>query len=151
MKEQSDLKFRKTLEDIRLHFDFLFKRGFRIASVLFADHDNEHWQVTLMGKNCLVNIYGEPGVIDLSLGTLPQHNDVQLFDLRELAQSINGGREFSSQVRKLAFDESQQFMKIGGFLEKHFAVIMAKVERENLPALNHPINNSTAQHKRTIN
>jgi len=151
MKEKSDLKFRKTLEDIRLHFDFLFKRGFRIASVLFADHDNEHWQVTLMGKNCLVNIYGEPGVIDLSLGTLPQHNDVKLFDLRELAQYIDGGRELSSQARKFSFDESQQFMKMGNFLEKNFPIIMAQIERQNLPALNHPINNSITPHKRTIN
>jgi len=150
MKEKSDLKFRKTLENIRLHFDFLFKRGFRIASVLFADHDNEHWQVTLMGKNCLVNIYGEPGVIDLSLGTLPQNTDIKLFDLQELAQSIDGGRDFSGQTRRYSFDESQQFMKIGNFLEKHFAVIMTQIERENLPALNHPLNNSTAWQKRTI-
>lgn len=150
MKEQSDIKFRKTLEDIRLHFDFLFKRGFRIASVLFADQDNEKWQVTLLGKNCLVNIYGEPGVIDLSLGALPRHSNVKLFDLQELAQYIDGGREFTRHIQKLSFDESQQFMKLGGFLEKHFAAIMAQIERENLPGLNHPLNNSITRQKRTI-
>ena len=151
MKEQSDLKFRKTLEDIRLHFDFLFKRGFQIASVLFADQNNEKWQVTLMGKNCLVNIYGEPGIIDLSLGTLPQHNEIKLFDLQDLAQSINGGREFPRRVQKFSFNETQEFTKIGNFLEKHFALIMAQIERENLPTLNHPLNNSITQQKRTIN
>jgi hypothetical protein len=150
MKEKSDLKFRKTLEDIRLHFDFLFKRGFRIASVLFADKDNEKWQVTLMGKNCLVNIYGEPGIIDLALGTMSQPDELQLFDLQELAQTVEGGYEFSQYARNFSFDETQQFIKIANFLEKNFAVILQQVERKNLPALKHPLNKSNIQPKRTI-
>jgi hypothetical protein len=132
MKDQSDLKFRNTLEDIRLHFNFLFRRGFRIASILFTNQDNENWQVTLTANNCLIDIYGEQGVINIALSIM-QHHDSKLFDLEYLAQFIGNGREFSYKPDKFPVSEAQQFQKIARFLENHFTELLAQVEKENLP------------------
>jgi len=149
MKERPDLKFRSTLEDIRLYFDFLFKRGYRIASVLFADQNNENWQISLMSSNCLINIYGTQGLINLELGMM-QNNEVKLFDLEDMAQFVDNGRKFSYMLAEYPVNEAQQFKKIAGFLEKHYAKILAQVERESLPKLNRLLERPTTQPKRTI-
>jgi hypothetical protein len=148
--ENTDIKFRKTLEDIRLHFDFLFKRGFRIVSVLFAGQNNENWQVTLMASNRLVDIYSEQGLINLALGVIQQYNEAKFFDLQYLAQFVDSGRDFFHKPDILSINETQQLKKIAGFLEKHIVTILAQVEKENLPTLNRPLNKSITQQKRTI-
>jgi len=151
MKDQPEFKFRKTLEDIRLHYDFLFRRGFRIASILFADQNNENWQVTLTANNFLIDIHNERGVVNLALGTLQErHHEVVFYDLQDMAQFINNGREFFYERGEFPLDETQQFMNIAGFLEKHLNSLLAQVEKENLPSLNLPPNSFTAQPKRTI-
>lgn len=150
MNDKPDLKFRGTLEDIRLNFDFLFKRGFRIASVLFAGQNNENWQVTLMAKKCLIDIYGEQGTINLAVGVITPHNDSNFFDLEYLAQFVNNGREFSYKSDEFPANETQQVQKIALFLERHFVSILAQVEKENLPPLPLSLTKSAAQQKRTI-
>ena len=150
MKDQPELKFRRTLADIRLHYDFLFRRGFRIASVLFADQNNENWQVTLTANNFMINIYNERGVVNLALGTLQEHREVVFYDLQDMAQFINSGREFFYARGEFPINETQQFMNIAGFLEKHLNSLLAQVEKENLPSLNLPPNSFTTQPKRTI-
>lgn len=150
MNDQPELKFRKTLEDIRLHFDFLFKRGYRIVSVLFADQNNESWQVSLMAHKCLIDIYGEKGVINSAVGTIQPNQESRLFDLEYLAQFINNGREFSYKPEDFPASESQQLQKIAGFLNKHFAAILTQVEKENLPPLPLSLKRSADRQKRTI-
>jgi len=151
MKDQPEFKFRRTLADIRLHYDFLFRRGFRIASVLFADQNNENWQVTLTANNFIINIYNEKGVVYLAVGTIQgRHHEVVFYDLQDMAQFINSGREFFYARGEFPINETQQFMNIAGFLEKHLSTLLAQVERENLPSLNPPPNGFTTQPKRTI-
>lgn len=149
MKDTSDLKFRNTLEDIRLHFNFLFRRGFRIASILFTNQNNENWQVTLTANNCLIDIYGEQGVINLALSIM-QHHDSKFFDLEYIAQFVGNGKGFSYKPDGFPVSEAQQFQKIARFLENHFVAILAQVEKENLPALNQPLQKSHTQPKRPI-
>jgi len=151
MKDQPEFKFRRTLEDIRLHYDFLFRRGFRIASILFADQNNENWQVTLTANNFLINIYNERGVINLALGTLQERqHEVVFYDLQDISQFVNSGREFFYEWGEFPIDETQQFMNIAGFLEKHLSALLAQVEKESLPSLNLPPSSFTTQPKRTI-
>lgn len=149
MKDQSDLKFRNTLEDIRLHFNFLFKRGFRIASILFTNQDNENWQITLTANNCLIDIYGEQGMINLALSMM-QHHDSKLFDLEYIAQFVGNGKGFSYKPDKFPTSEAQQLQKIAGFLESHFTEILAQVEKENLPTISTILKKSPIQKKPTL-
>lgn len=150
MNDQPDLKFRHTLVAIRQYFDFLFKRGFRIVSVLFTDQRNENWQVSLMSENYVINIYGEQEIINLALGVMQPNNECKLFDLEYLAQMMNNGRGFFHLPDEFPINEAQQFKRIARFLEKHLISILAQVGKETLPRLERPLDNSAAQQKRTI-
>ena len=146
MNDQPELKFRKTLEDIRLYFDFLFRRGFRIGSVLFADQKNEVWQVTLMEGNWLIHICNEQGIVNLIMSTLRQSNEIVIFDM----EAANNSREFFYTFDEFPINESQQLKKTANYLEKNLITILAQAEKENLPLIEHPLNNFATQPKRTI-
>jgi len=145
MKDQPDIKFRKNLEDIRLYFEFLFKHGFRIGSVLFTDQKNENWQVTLSEGNRLVHIYSEQGVVNLIMSTLRQSHEIVFFDM-EAANNT----EFFYTLDEFPINESQQLKKIAYFLEKNLITILAQAERDNLPFIEHPVDGFAAHPKRTI-
>ncbi len=150
MENTSDPKFRTTLKNVRLYFDFLFKRGFRIVAVMIADQQHENWQVTLTADHRLIEIYSVEGQIHLALGALRLNDEIKFFDLEELAYLVNHGREFFYKPEAFKMDEAQQFKRIARFLEKNMDVLLAEVERTNPLILKHPAFNSSTQQKRTI-
>lgn len=99
MENQSGLKFHETLKNVRLHFDFLFKRGFRIAAVLRVDQNQDNWQVTLTANDRLIEIYSEQGKVNLALGTMLLNNEVKYFDLEELTRFMPRDRGSFPAVR----------------------------------------------------
>jgi hypothetical protein len=145
MNDQPDLKFRKTLEDIRLHFGFLFKRGYRLSSVLFAGQTNDDWQVTLSEGNRLVHLYSEQGIVNLIMSTLLQANEVVYFDME-----ASSNLEFFYTLDEFPIAESQQLQKIARFLEKNLIALLAQAEKDNLPSIEPPMSKFAAQQKRTI-
>ena len=145
MNDQPDLKFRKTLEDIRLHFGFLFKRGYRIGSVLFAGQTNDDWQVTLSEGNRLVHIYSEQGIVNLIMSTLLQANEVVYFDME-----ASSNLEFFYTIDEFPITESQQLQKTARFLEKNLIALLAQAEKDNLPSSEPRMSRHAAQQKRTV-
>lgn len=145
MNDQPDLKFRKTLEDIRLHFGFLFNRGFRLSSVLFAGQTNDDWQVTLSEGKRLVHIYSEQGIVNLIMSTLLQANEVVYFDME-----TSSNLEFFYTIDEFPIAESQQLQKIASFLEKNLIVILAQAEKAKLPPFEPRTSKLAAQQKRTV-
>ena len=145
MNDQPDLKFRKTLEDIRLHFGFLFKRGYRLGSVLFAGQTNDDWQVTLSEGKRLVHIYSEQGIVNLIMSTLLQANEVVYFDME-----ASSNLEFFYTIDEFPIAESQQLQKIASFLEKNLIVILAQAEKAKLPPFEPRTSKLAAQQKRTV-
>ena len=145
MNDQPDLKFRKTLEDIRLHFGFLFKRGYRIGSVLFAGQTNDDWQVTLSEGNRLVHIYSEQGIVNLIMSTLLQANEVVYFDME-----ASSNLEFFYTIDEFPITESQQLQKTARFLEKNLIALLAQAEKGNLPSSEPRLSRHAAQQKRTV-
>ena len=145
MNDQPELKFRKTLEDIRLHFGFLFKRGYRIGSVLFAGQTNDDWQVTLSEGNRLVHIYSEQGIVNLIMSTLRQADEVIAFDMK-----ASNNMEFFYTFDEFPITESRQLQKNARFLEKNLIAILAQAEKDNLPPIQHPPSKFTDQQKRTV-
>jgi len=150
MEKQSDLKFHMILENIRLHFDFLFRHGFRIAAVLLVDQYQKNWQVTLMGDDRLIEIYSEQGKINLALGVLQFNNEIKYFDLEELVRFIPRDRGVSYRFDSLPSDEIQQIKQLAPYLKKHSKTIWAQVEKETFLILNHTLSRSVNQQKRTI-
>ena len=145
MNDQPDLKFRKTLEDIRLHFGFLCKRGYRIGSVLFAGQTNDDWQVTLSEGNRLVHIYSEQGIVNLIMSTLLQANEVVYFDME-----ASSNLEFFYTIDEFPITESQQLQKTARFLEKNLIALLAQAETGNLPSSEPRMSRHAAQQKRTV-
>lgn len=145
MNDQPELKFRKTLEDIRLHFGFLFKRGYRIGSVLFAGQTNDDWQVTLSEGNRLVHIYSEQGIVNLIMSTLLQANEVVYFDME-----ASSNLEFFYTIDEFPITESQQLQKTARFLEKNLIALLAQAEKGNLPSSEPRMSRHAAQQKRTV-
>jgi len=146
MNEQPEIKFRNTLEAIRLHFDFLFKRGFRIVSVMFAGQKNEDWQVTLFEGNRLIHIYSEMGIINLVMSTLRRSTEIISFNM----EAANNSREFFYTLDELPISESQQLKKIAHFFEKNLVTILAQAEKDSLPFPEYPMHTFVAPPKRTI-
>lgn len=145
MDDQPELKFRKTLEDIRLHFDFLFKRGYRLVSVLFTDQNNTDWQVTLSEGNRLVHIYSEQGIVNLIMSTLRQANEIIFFDM-----NAANNTDLFYTINELPITEAQQLQKIGRFLETNLTGLLAQAEKSNPPSIKHPVSKFAGQQKRTI-
>lgn len=146
MNDQPEPNFRKTLEDIRLYYHFLFKRGFRLGSVLFADHNQEAWQVTLCEGNRLIHIYNEQGIVNLVMSTIQRSREVIFFDM----EAAHTSRDFFFTFDELPVSESQQLKKLAEYLEKNLVMILAQAERDNLPFIEHPMQGLTTEPKRTI-
>jgi len=145
MNDQPELKFRKTLEDIRLNFAFLFKRGYRLGSVLFADQTNDDWQVTLSEGNRLIHIYSEQGIVNLIMSTVRQGNEVISFDMKAANNT-----EFFDTIDEFPITESKQLQKIAHFLETNLTALLAQAEKADLPSIEPPMSKFAAQQKRTI-
>ncbi len=115
MENQSGLKFHETLKNVRFHFDFLFKRGFRIAAVLRVDQNQDNWQVTLTTNDRLIEIYSEQGKVNLALGTMLLNNEVKYFDLEELTRFMPRGRGVFQRFDDLPVDEIQQIKQLAPY------------------------------------
>ncbi|RPJ28111.1 MAG: hypothetical protein EHM33_05610 [Chloroflexi bacterium] len=139
MESSPDLKFLRILENIRYHFDFLFRRGFHIVSVLFVDQNYENWQVSMMTDDYLIKIYSCMGKVNLALSTLQLYNDVGLFELNDLIYFINGNENFSDPPEEAPINETQSFQRIARLLEKYVDDILETIEKILiLPSTDYP-------------
>jgi len=150
MEIRPDRKLRRIHEHIRFYFDFLFRRGFQIASVLFIDQNNESWQVILMAQECLVKIYSDKGTITLTLGTQQSQHEINLLDLVDLIQHANGGEDFFYLADESQTSEMQRLKQTACLLENYIHGFLIQIKRHNLFSLNRSIIGQVNQQNRAI-
>jgi len=136
MEIRPDQKLRRIHEHIRFYFDFLFRRGFNIVSMMFIDENNESWQVMLQAQNCLVKIHSDKGKVNLTLSTQQSKNEINLFDLVDVIQHMNGGVEFFHLVNETELDEMQRLKRTAWLLEKYIDDILVQIKRNSLFSIN---------------
>jgi hypothetical protein len=141
MESRPDLKFQEILENIRHYFDFLFRRGFRIVSVIFADQDYENWHVTMIADDCFIKIYSYIGKMNIALSTRQLYNEVGLFELTDLINLIYGDEHLSDLPGEFPMNETQRFQKFACLLEKYIDEVLR--ELEEIPILPPADNPST--------
>jgi len=129
MKNLSDLKLLGLLEDIELHFAFLFRRGFQIVSVIFVDQNYEDWQVTMATENCIIKIYSNIGIIGLALNIPQLYEAVGLLELGDLIYGVSGNGDLSATGPEPPMNEPPDLPRTGQLLEKHIDDILEKIGR----------------------
>ena len=112
------------LERINRDFDFLFRRGFRITSILFAGQRDEQWQILLTEGNYLVQFHGCEDRIDLSLSSPALQDEVGYLELSDLIDLVENEGAGSSTPD--AFHDSG---RMAGLLRKHIDEILILMDR----------------------
>lgn len=125
MKSRSDLNLLGLLEDIKLHFAFLFSRGFQMVSMIFVDQNYEDWQVTMATENCIIKIYSSMGRVGLALNIPQLYDAVGLLELEDLIYGANGNQGLSAP-EPLA-NETPDLLRTAQLLEKHIDDILKKI------------------------
>jgi len=129
MENHPDLRFLELLENIEHHFDFLFRRGFHITSVIFVDQDSEDWQVTMETDECIIKIYSYMGRIDLALSIPQLYHAVGLFELGDLICGINENEDFFAPAQEPLMNEAPSLLRIAQLLETYIDDILEKIGR----------------------
>jgi hypothetical protein len=136
MESKPDLKLLGILDNIGHYFDFLFGRGFQMASMIFVDREYENWQVTLITNDCIIKIYHYGGKVDLALSTLQLYNTVGLFALDDLIYWVNGNRDLYDPLEEISKNENQCFERLAWRLEKHIDNILSRIKKvHDLPSM----------------
>jgi hypothetical protein len=139
MESRPDLKLQRILDNVRHHFDFLSRRGFRIVSVIFADPDYENWQIIMLADDCLIKIYSYMGKVSVALSTRQLYNEVGLFELTDLIYLITGDESLSESSEESPINETQRFEEIAGLLEKYLDEVLREIgEIPILPPSDNP-------------
>ena len=133
MESNPGLKYQRILESIKRYFDFLFKRGFRIASVIFTDPERENWHVTLTTDEYLIEIYGCAERVHVALSTLQLYEQVGLFELTDLIYLILGDDEVPDLLREHPLNKAQSFQKTARLLERYLDEILMEIDGISSP------------------
>src|SRR5215216_3972128 len=107
MERRPDLKLQRILDNVRHHFDFLSRRGFRIVSVIFADPDYENWQIIMLADDCCIKSYSYMGKVKVALRTRQLCKEVGLFELADLIYLIKGDESLSEPSEESPISETQ--------------------------------------------
>lgn len=154
MENRPDLKFRNLHEDIKRHFDFLFRRGYRIAAAIILDEDAENWEVTLIKKDRLIKIYNLTRGTKIAVSTLQLYDDIGYFDLSGMIHFVSKGRRLHRQADNNSPSEKRQLERLADLLRAHLDNIFAQLEAKERPP-NPTIRwlpfNSPYRQKRAIN
>jgi hypothetical protein len=139
MERRPDLKLQRILDNVRHHFDFLSRRGFRIVSVIFADPDYENWQIIMLADDCFIKIYSYMGKVNVALSTRQLYNEVGLFELADLIYLIKGDESLSEPSEESPISETQRFQEIACLLEKYMDEVLREIRKiPSLPPADNP-------------
>ena len=129
MESKSTLNVRNAIANVRRHFDFLFRRGFRIASVLFVDPGNEQWLIVLTAENHLIQFVGHEDTVSLALSSQELYTEFGFIELHELIYLLE--REGNSPRRPMPppVDEFREFTIMAKLLETHMDDIWLLIDR----------------------
>jgi hypothetical protein len=128
MESRPEFKYQSILESIRRCFDFLFRRGFRIVSVIFTDPDRENWQVTLTADDYLIEIYGYAEEVHVALSNLQLYEQVGLFELTDLIYLILGDEEVPALQGEPPMNEASNLQETARLLERYIDDVLMEID-----------------------
>jgi hypothetical protein len=136
MKSTPEFTYRRILEQLKHHFDFLFKEGFSIVSVIYVGQYMEQWDITLISRNCYIKIYDDGREIMLAVSKSRLFDKEGFFDLRRLVSLVTGGMEEIPHPGKYPMSDDQQFEQLAYFLRRYKDDILETLDSElSLPRL----------------
>jgi len=131
MESKSTLNVRNAIANVKRHFDFLFRRGFRIASVLFVDPGNEQWLIVLTAENHLIQFVGHEDTVSLALSSQELYTEFGFIELHELIYLLEReGKGNSGHIpQPFPLDEFREFTIMAKLLETHMDDIWLLIDR----------------------
>ena len=131
MENNPGIKFLNIHKDIKEHFDFLFKQGFRIAAAVFVDNSTKNWVVTLLNDDWFVKLYCEYGHVDLGLTNLQVVDEAGFLDLSMLLESIekDGGESYYTDEKYM--NEQEQIKSIAQLFRRYFNELITQFDDLN--------------------
>ena len=134
MKNIPEFTYGRIRDQLRRHFDFLFKDGFSILSINFVGQFMEQWEITLFSRDCCIKIYHDANELMLSISKSQLFGREGFIDLRELVSLVAEGLESFPYPGKYSLDDEQQFEQLAYFLQKYMDDIFTALGDE-LPQL----------------
>jgi len=128
MENNPDLRFLDIHKDIREHFDFLFKRGFRITAAVFIDNSTENWVVTMLDDDWFVKIHCEQGHINLGVTNLKVIDEAGFLDLNATLALIGKGDDEIYNVKTKLMNEHEQVKNIAHLFKRHFNELITQFD-----------------------
>jgi len=129
MESKSTLNVRNAIANVRRHFDFLFRRGFRIASVLFVDPGNEQWLIVLTAENHLIQFVGHEDTVSLALSSQELYTEFGFIELHELIYLLEREGNSYHIPQPFPLDEFREFTIMAKLLETHMDDIWLLIDR----------------------
>lgn len=129
MESKSTLNVRNAIANVRRHFDFLFRRGFRIASVLFVDPGNEQWLIVLTAENHLIQFVGHEDRVSLALSSQELYTEFGFIELHELIYLLEREGNSDHIPQPFPLDEFREFTTMAKLLETHMDDIWLLIDR----------------------
>ena len=129
MESKSTLNVRNAIANVKRHFDFLFRRGFRIASVLFVDPGNEQWLIVLTAKNHLIQFVGHEDRVSLALSSQELYTEFGFIELHELIYLLEREGNSYHIPQPFPLDEFREFTIMAKLLETHMDDIWLLIDR----------------------
>jgi hypothetical protein len=131
MESKSTLNVHDAIANVRRHFDFLFRRGFRIASVLSVDPGNEQWLVVLTAGNYLIQFVGHEDRVSLALSSQELCTEFGFIELHELIYLLEREGNSSHIPKPFPLDEFREFTTMAELLETYMDDIWLLIDRIN--------------------
>jgi len=129
MESKSTLNFGNAIANVKRHFDFLFRRGFRIASVLFVDPGNEQWLIVLTAENHLIQFVGHEDTVSLALSSQELYTEFGFIELHDLIYLLEREGKSSYIPKPAPVDEFREFTIMAELLETHLDDIWLLMDR----------------------
>lgn len=129
MESKSTLNVHDAIANVRRHFDFLFRRGFRIASVLSVSPGNEQWLIVLTAGNSLIQFVGHEDRVSLALSSQELCAQFGFIELHELVHLLEREGNSSHIPSPFPPDEFREFATMAELLEIHIDDLWLLIDR----------------------
>ena len=145
MDNRPDLRFNKIHENIRIHFDFLLKRGFRIVSAMFVGKGADSWLVTMSKGDQFIKIHCLQGKVNIGITSSQLGDKIGFLDLDILLEYLGKGGGISHQTLTIHPEEQQQLESMALLLREHLDEIITLFDGVNSNILNRVLSNANGQ------
>ena len=100
------------------HFHFLYESGFRVSSSKYEPEDMRFWEINLLSKEFLVQLYNDRGEIMMRVGVNQNRN--RWHALETVIFYISKGQDFVGNYEGQLSDIDRQMQRLANLLQKYY-------------------------------